>query len=417
MDTENKSPKRIKGIIRKKSYPRIIETRQNGVRYFILDSRQTVAGKLQGGRNFYKTYEEASREAKNIETGQFIQGKVDVRADVKALAILAEAKEQFEKLDMNLVQGFHEFLDYAKRQVARKNSKRIEEIWDEMIALGKRQNRSPNTLRGYAYFKKQMMNKWGNSRVGWLAYEQGADTKDNAVLSYLQRERTDLDKNTIDNLRIGFKKFFNFCIQRGYLRPGENPLAFAKRDRDSTEPQVITADEAEKIMRTAEEHDPKIVATFALLIFAGLRPGEAENFKPTDIKFEDKKLIVAGKTSKKGKTRAVTLDEPLASWLKAYPDFDAGKRRKRMEKIRNLAGFAAGKRQDGLKPWQNDILRHTSITMMLKKTNFAYGLVAEEHGNTETVIRNHYKGIIPTQAEVLKFYGIKPKPKTTKIRT
>lgn len=413
MQQGDKPAKKYKRIVRKKSFPRIIETRQNNVRYFILDSRQKVAGKKQGGRNFYKTYEEASNDAKNIENGQFIQGKVDVRADIKALAILAEAKEEFAKLEMNLTEGFSEFLQYAKRQVARKNTKRIEEIWDELIAHGNRHKRSPNTIRGYEYFKKQMKNKWGNARVGWLAYEQGVDTGNNAVLSYLQEERTDLDKNTIDNLRIGFKTFFNFCIQKGYLRPGENPLTFAKRDREPTEPKVITADEAEKIMRMAEEHDPKIAAIFAVLIFAGLRPGEAEGFKPTDIKLEDKKLIVAGKTSKKGKTRAVTLEEPLTSWLKAYPDFDTGKRRKRMEKIRNLAGFAAGKKQEGLKPWQNDILRHTSITMMLKKTNFAYGLVAEEHGNTETVIRNHYKGILPTQAEVQKYYGIFPTPRNT----
>ena len=82
-----------------------------------------------------------------------------------------------------------------------------------------------------------------------------------------------------------------------------------------------------------------------------------------------------------------------------------------MEKIRNLAGFAAGKKQKDLKPWQNDILRHTSIGMMLKKTNFAYGRVAEEHGNTETVIRNHYKGIMPSEEEVKKFYNIYPSKK------
>ena len=413
MEKQDKLAKKYKRIIRKKSFPRIIETRQNSVRYYILDSRQRIAGRSQGGRSFYKTYDEASKEAKNIENGQFFLGKVDVRADVKALSILAEAKEQFDKLDMNLVQGFHEFLLYAKRQVARKNTLRIEEIWDEMIALGKRNNRSPNTIRGYYYFKKQMMNKWSNSKVGWLAHEKGIDTKNNDVLTYLQKERPDLEKNTIDNLRIGFTKFFNYCIQQGYIRPGENPLDGAGRDRNPTEPRVITADEAEKIMRTAEKHDEKIVATFALLIFAGLRPGEAENFKPSDIKYEDKKLVVAGKTSKKGKTREVTLSEPLASWLKAYPDFDTGKRRKRIDKIRNLAGFAAGTKKEGLKPWQIDILRHTSVTMMLKKTNFAYGLVAEEHGNTETVIRNHYKGILPTQAEVDKFYGIFPTEKKT----
>jgi len=402
------TPRTFKRIVRKKSFPRIIETRQNGVRYFILDSRQTVAGIKQGGRNFFKTYAEASEEATNIEKGQFVQGKVDVRGDVKALAILAHAKEEFKKLDLDLVQGFHEFLGYAKRLAARKNDNRIEKVWNELIAFGERQKRSGRTIDGYKRFKKLMINHFSNQPVGWLAHEQGVDLGPNKVMEFLYSGKLNLDKNTIDNIRIGFKKFFNFCIKQGYLRQNENPLALAPRDRDPTYPKVISADDAEKILRAAEEHDPKIVAVFALLIFAGLRPGEAENFEPSQIKFEDKKLVVAGQTSKKGKTREVTLEEPLISWLKAYPDFDTGKRRKRMEKIRNLAGFAAGKKQKDLKPWQNDILRHTSIGMMLKKTNFAYGRVAEEHGNTETVIRNHYKGIMPSEEEVKRFYNIYP---------
>ena len=102
MEKQDKLAKKYKRIIRKKSFPRIIETRQNSVRYYILDSRQRIAGRSQGGRSFYKTYDEASKEAKNIENGQFFLGKVDVRADVKALSILAEAKEQFDKLDMTI---------------------------------------------------------------------------------------------------------------------------------------------------------------------------------------------------------------------------------------------------------------------------------------------------------------------------
>lgn len=406
------TPRTLKRIVRKKSFPRIIETRQNGVRYFILDSRQTVAGIKQGGRNFFKTYAEASEEATNIEKGQFVQGKVDVRGDVKALAILAHAKEEFKKLDLDLVQGFHEFLGYAKRLAARKNDNRIEKVWNELISFGERQKRSGRTIDGYKRFKKLMLNHFSNQPVGWLAHEQGVDLGPNKVMEFLYSGKLNLDKNTIDNIRIGFKKFFNFCIKQGYLRQNENPLALAPRDRDPTYPKVISADDAEKILRAAEEHDPKIAAVFALLIFAGLRPGEAENFEPSQIKFEDKKLVVAGQTSKKGKTREVTLEEPLIRWLKAYPDFDTGKRRKRMEKIRNLAGFAAGKKQKDLKPWQNDILRHTSIGMMLKKTNFAYGRVAEEHGNTEIVIRNHYKGIMPSEEEVKKFYNIYPSKKS-----
>ena len=410
MENSPKKERIYKRIVRKKSFPRIIETRQNGVRYFILDSRQRIAGKKQGGRNFFKTYAEASEEATNIEKGQFIQGKVDVRADVKALAILAHAKEEFQKLELDVVQGFHEFLQYARRMAARKKANRIEKVWDELIEFGKRQNRSERTIDGYKRFKKLMINNFSNVPVGWLAHEHGVDAGPNDVMEFLYSGKLNLDKNTIDNIRIGFKKFFNFCIKKGYIRASENPLAIASRDRNPTHPKVISAADAEKILRAAEQHDPKIVAVFALLIFAGLRPGEAENFDPSQIKFEDKKLVVAGKTSKKGKTREVTLEEPLISWLKAYPEFDTGKRRKRMEKIRNLAGFAAGKKQKDLKPWQNDILRHTSIGMMLKKTNFAYGRVAEEHGNTETVIRNHYKGILPSEAEMKHFYSIFPNP-------
>ena len=118
------------------------------------------------------------------------------------MAILAHAKEEFKKLDLDLVQGFHEFLGYAKRLAARKNDNRIEKVWNELISFGERQKRSGRTIDGYKRFKKLMLNHFSNQPVGWLAHEQGVDLGPNKVMEFLYSGKLNLDKNTIDNIRI-----------------------------------------------------------------------------------------------------------------------------------------------------------------------------------------------------------------------
>ena len=184
-------------------------------------------------------------------------------------------------------------------------------------------------------------------------------------------------------------------------------------DRDKKprkDPEVLTVDQARRLLEVAEETDKGIAGIVALKVFGGLRPEEAKYVTHEDIDWKNGEILIKRHISKTRRSRTYDLISPLREWLAAYPALDKVNHRKRFEQVRIKAGFSVSKEDTSGERWAADVCRHTAITFRLAREKYAYGFCAALFGNSEQVIKDHYQAFKrPSQDEVDRFYGILPK--------
>lgn len=190
---------------------------------------------------------------------------------------------------------------------------------------------------------------------------------------------------------------------------------------------VLSAKQAEAVLRAAELHLPETVPAVAVALFTGMRQAEIERLTPRDITAEG--ITVPAVSAKTQRRRFIAMPAPLAVWLKRYPisetvtppDWD------RKEKaVRRLAGFKvwsdlvprmeldkplAASPPPTLPRWPHNAFRHTAATCAVTLGKPIEQLIFE-HGHTGGVemLRRHYVGALP-KSEALKIWAIEPLPK------
>jgi integrase len=161
--------------------------------------------------------------------------------------------------------------------------------------------------------------------------------------------------------------------------------------------EILAVDAAEKLLRTAvtSSHAASVIPYLCVSLFAGLRPGEAQQLKWEHVHFATAQIEVLKSSSKTKETRFVTLDPLLAQWLlpyrKAHGKIVGTNFTKDWKVVRQTAGY-----DEQSKPWPIDILRHTFGSYWLP-IHQDRARLAEEMGNSVDVIKKFYKRAIPRQ--------------------
>lgn len=218
---------------------------------------------------------------------------------------------------------------------------------------------------------------------------------------------------TRDNDRRTLTRFFAWCAQRPRRWCTSNPAREVRVERphDIQPPAILTVDEARAIMDSARRHkDGILVPYIALCLFGGLRPFEAARLGWEQILLDDAEIRIEGHQSKTRRARTVPVCPTLAAWLRAYKKKPILPKnfRKHFDAVKLGAGFAGRATQsEGLKPWKEDVLRHSAISYRFRQTG-SYGLVAELAGNSESIIKRFYQGRV-SSADAVKFYAILPR--------
>jgi integrase len=149
--------------------------------------------------------------------------------------------------------------------------------------------------------------------------------------------------------------------------------------------------------------DGKLVAYYALCLFAGIRPdilrGEMSKLTAKDIHLDTGVIHIEPEVSKVNMKRMVTIQPNLAAWLRAYPVDDQHPLIvPEMLKHKKIIG-----KKFNLSP---DILRHTFISMHVAKFR-SMGDTALQAGNSESIIRRYYLDI-KNPAEAERFFSLLP---------
>ena len=365
-----------------------------------------VSGRTPEGeqvRRNFRTYEEAVGCKAELEIAAFnaVQA-VNLKRTRLTDEQLAEAEAAFKKLEGtgHSLTGAVDFLlrNWRPSLIQKTVSAAAAEFLEDKQA-GHLRSR---TLQDYRTRVNRLVKACGDR----LVHEITLDELKRVIAPPGKAART---KN--GNRRVLFT-FFQWCAKCEYcqINPVEKIDPAKVEDK---EPEVLTLPEVRAVLRAALAYKEGVLVPYmALSLFAGLRPAELERIRWKNIDLAGRLITVRGEAAKLRKRRTVEISENLVFWL--LPHVNApivGKNwRRDFDAVRRAAGFQgrSAKAEPGqtLKPWVDDVLRHTGLSH-----HFAHhkheGATAAWAGNSPETLQRHYKGLVsPTDAA--EFWSMTP---------
>lgn len=271
---------------------------------------------------------------------------------------------------------------------------------------------------------KQAINQMASHLLEKFRGTEIADLKGTDVEAWMD-EKINGPSSFNGRLRL-MKNFWRWCAhpKRGWCKPDALDV-IERKEEEPGETQVLTAKQAETLLRVAEKHLSDCIIPFCIPLYTGMRQAELGRLKPTDIT-EEGISVPAANDRKNKRRRYIQMPPPLARWLKAYP---IGKHvcppnynRKQLA-VKRLAGFRVWsdyvtnfdkkpEPDDTDIEWPQNALRHTAASMAVALKKPLPDLLFE-HGHTggEETLKKHYLGLMP-KSEAKAIWDLEPDKKS-----
>jgi len=223
-------------------------------------------------------------------------------------------------------------------------------------------------------------------------------------------------RKTWNNYRNALQGFFGWCAFADVAsdRPFifENPVTSVRkftarqvREEQQAKPATTSPEDVLRLFRIVSRcWNGSMRRYYALLYFAGLRPGEIERMAGQEdklINLATRTINIPAKVAKMGYERHVTITENLAAWLEAAPAPAIPKNFDRMAKsLRKHFEL------------EHDEARHSFISYHVA-LHRSIGDAALQAGNSESIVRRHYLNLHPRE-EGEQFFRVYPSP--TRLR-
>lgn len=183
---------------------------------------------------------------------------------------------------------------------------------------------------------------------------------------------------------------FSVAVKRDWC--DENPIR--KVDApvlQETPVRALSIEEIEHLLAVArrQEHQPCLPA-LGLMLYGGIRPDEVQRLTGNEIDLAEGVITIHPRHSKTGGARHVTILKPLRKILsrfkrKPHQHICPANWQKRWKSLRNQAGWGCG-----LKPWQQDCLRHTYASYHAKHFRDLTALQWEMGHRSSHLLRTRY---------------------------
>jgi integrase len=388
MITTNK-PKSAKP--RKNQWPHIYEgTNRSGSISFYVDLRS-----VGGGRPAFATLGEAKTRAEQARVQRDNEG-----AAAFALPdhVRVDANRAHHILSPHGVTIFEVAKYYQKHVLAYKDAPLIKVIVEKYIEESERNQNRPDTIRE----KK--------SRLGAFKEDFGEQRLSDLTLENLEEWVFDdcWSPITQNNFITKISQLYNFAVRKKWA---DHNLAsqLEHRDVDATEPVIYSVDEAEKLLKHANEYG--LLPYIAIGLFAGVRTAEQLRMDGTMINFDTKTIIIPASIAKKRSRRTIDMQPALLAWLEPVKEAlqAGGNFISRAQLVNHKDDFlkAAGVE------WKLNALRHSFGTYHFAMFDNE-GLTSRQMGNSPDVLHQHYKGLV-TKAQAENFWNLRPITKKAKI--
>ena len=140
-----------------------------------------------------------------------------------------------------------------------------------------------------------------------------------------------------------------------------------------------------------------------LALFAGIRPEELEKIGWESVDLAAGKVRVDAAASKVRRRRIVHLMPNALEWLAFSKELGAALPYSRSSRCRALARAA---RRLGFSTWPQDVLRHSAASYLMTHTRDV-GRVADDLGNSPSILLRHYRELVTTE-NALAFWNLIP---------
>jgi site-specific recombinase XerC len=378
--------------------PRIANVKGRSYTYYVADFG-LIDGKRQTRQ--FKTEEEAEEYAKKVgrERRRFGDEAFKLTAEqrtdaAEAIAIL-EGKKYGRTPNFPLKSLRAAALFYMEHTNPDGGNRTMRELLDEFLESRREKGLRAATIESYGTHLGHVAEYFGDTPVCEIttkAIEAWFRTKKYGAVSRISYLRH-------------LHSLFNFAIMREHVH--SNPVARIEKPRkDKIVVDYLTADQAENVLRAAEEHVPSLVPYLAISMFAGLRPSEIHGnrteHEPLDwcnINLVRSVIRVTPEQDKNREGRRVEVSENLRSWLlprmqKSGPIYFSRK------------GMAKAFKEAGAK-YSKDILRHSFGTQHWAMHRHE-GETAIQLGDTIATVKRHYVNTDAEKADAKQFWKIEP---------
>lgn len=193
---------------------------------------------------------------------------------------------------------------------------------------------------------------------------------------------------------------FAWAVKRGLL--AQNPVARVERPRvEAKPPEILTPSEARRFLDLARTERPRVLPCVAVMLFAGIRPTEAERLRWEDVRLASGRIVVESAASKVRQRRLVTIEPALAAWLELTPKENrkgtlAGRAHAwHMERLRAAFGHRHA-----------DVLRHSFVSYHVAHFR-DIPRTAMEAGHSVDILMRHYRELTTPEAAA-EFWAIRP---------
>lgn len=380
-----------------KSYPRIRKVERGDRIYYQVDPRKA-------GHNFKQKFFPTEQKAKDWRK-EFLErikeeglNGVDLPREDRLL--LLECKKRLQPFNVGLKEAVDDFIKRKSEEIQKAKSKEVNGLVDEWVRKTTHSTINPRRKR-----TQQSIKSIGNRIKKDFGKRKIQTLKRDEFHSYLFELK--VKQQTRRNIRTGISQFFNWCVKKGYT--DNNPLLDIEVRVIQKPVEVFSVDECKTLLKNTLEHDFDLIPYLTICLFAGLRPGECEKLNFNDINFAGKQIYVRKETSKIKDDRFVPIEPVLLKWLGSFKNYQGlvipQNFRKRFDAIKSKAGFKLRSEDEG-KDWIQDGLRHTYGSMWLAKHEKRAKL-AEHMGNSEYILRKHYRKVVSTQ-DWKDFWGLTP---------
>jgi integrase len=398
-----------KGNVHRTEWPRIREATIKGSTIYQVDPRP------HGKREYFSVLTHAKTRADQISRERDEHGVHAVHMPVRERVELEDVKKLLRPYGRTVKEAVEHFIAYLKQEAKIAHAATMPDGLKEWLGTYEQKYRnrkcSPRTLAEISSFAGRISQSFADMRV--------PEVDDNIVREFLESYRIAGDKvpseQTLKNIRTKLSQFFEFARIRKWITA--NPCDLVVQDGVERETHILSVDEAETLLMAAQAspHCGVAVPFVAVSLFAGLRPGEAEQLRWEDIHFDVDELDVLGETSKTGRLRHVRMEATLLAWLEPYKQgrgrLVGSAWRAKWEEVRRSVGYRIGEPPEGgwskeSKPWLPDVLRHTyaSYWLPIKKSKSELAL---QMGNSERIVDKHYRRTI-RESVAEKFWAIRP---------
>jgi integrase len=228
-----------------------------------------------------------------------------------------------------------------------------------------------------------------------------------------------------NNIRKDFRTFFNWCAANGYAQSNPAELVPVKTV-ERGEIVTLSLEKVRALMGVAVGYKKgKLVPYVALATFCAIRPDELARLSWAQIDLGEKQVTITASAAKKRGRRVVDIPDNCVAWLAPHArkkkpikginwrkDFDWVKARIGYGNPERMPQGRKGKDKKKwahLKPWPQDVLRHTGISCHYR-LHEDEGKTASWAGNSPDMIHAHYRALI-SATDAAAFFEIVPDAK------